>query len=56
MLPEKHQSIAPTRRVLLGVLGVCVVLAAVWFAVSAAVNAGEEDCPAGGNSTIERCR
>jgi hypothetical protein len=56
MLPEKHQSVAPTKRILLGVLGVFVVLTAVWFAVSAAVNAGGEDCPASGNSTAERCR
>jgi hypothetical protein len=56
MLPEKHQSVVPPRRVLLGVVGVVVVLAAVWFAVSAAVSSGGQDCPASGNSTAERCR
>jgi hypothetical protein len=56
-LPEKRQSVSPDRRVLLAVLGVAVVLAAVWFSVSAAVSGGGEDCPARGpNSTIERCR
>ena len=45
-LPEKRQSVRPNRSVLVGALLIAVVLAAVWFAVSAAVEAGGEDCPA----------
>ena len=45
-IPEKRQSVRPSRRVLLGVLLIVVTLAAVWFAVTAAVQGGGEDCPA----------
>lgn len=56
-IPEKRQSIRPPRSFLLVILAVLVVMTAVWFAVSAAVKSGGEDCPAKGeNVTIERCR
>jgi hypothetical protein len=35
---------------------IVIALAAVWFAVGAAVGSGGDDCPAEGNATGERCR
>lgn len=56
-IPEKRQSIVPPVRILVpSILGLLVVLAAIWFAVAAAVGAGGEDCPATKNETIARCR
>ena len=45
-IPEKRQSIRPPRRMLLVVCLILVAMAAVWFAVTTAVQAGGEDCPA----------
>lgn len=45
-LPEKRQSIRPDVSVLIGGLLIVVVLAAVWFAVTAAIEGGGGDCPA----------
>ncbi len=44
-LPEKKQSIRSPRSLLLAALAALVVLVAVWFAVSAAVSWGGDDCP-----------
>ena len=56
-MPEKRQSIRPPRSFIFVLVAMLVVMAAVWFAVSAAVKSGGEDCPAQGeNVAIERCR
>ncbi len=55
-MPEKRQSIRPPRSVLIAALVALAALAVVWFAVSAAVQAGGEDCPARANATTANCR
>jgi len=55
-IPEKRQSVRPPLRVLLVALVLLAALGVVWFAVSAAVHQGGEDCPAQRQSTTERCR
>jgi len=55
-IPEKRQSVRPPLRVVLVALVLLAALGVVWFAVSAAVHQGGEDCPAQRQSTTERCR
>lgn len=58
-VPDKHQSVAPPRSMLIGVLGLLLLFAAVWFGVSAAANYAGSDCPATSkvkNMQPARCR
>jgi len=55
-IPEKRQRIRPPLAVIVVALVAVLALGAVWFAVSAAVSSGGDDCPARTNATTERCR
>jgi hypothetical protein len=56
-VPEARQSIRPDRGIVIGLVAVLVVMAVVWFAVSAAMGSGGQDCPAKARNTAEsRCR
>ena len=44
-IPQAHQSIRPPLGVVLGLFAVLVVMAVTWFAVSAAVSYGGQQCP-----------
>lgn len=57
-IPRRRQRLfPPPKPVLLGLLGVAVVLAAMWLALSAAVGFGGDDCAAQKNPAASaRCR
>ena len=55
-VPEKRQSVAPSRSVWLGLAALAVVLVVIWFAVAAAVGGGGDDCAATANQSSETCR
>jgi hypothetical protein len=57
-LPEKRQSIRPGLPVILGALGVLLIMAVVWLAVTWAIGSGGQDCPSRPSSgaAADRCR
>jgi hypothetical protein len=57
-MPEKRQSIRPGLPVVLGALGVLVIMAIVWLAVTWAVGSGGQSCQSRPNSgaAAHRCR
>lgn len=58
--PEKHQSIRPSRGFVIGGLAMLLMFAAVWFAVTAAVDYGGSSCPStqenASSAVPDRCR
>lgn len=55
-IPEKRQSIAPTRAVWLAFAGIGAVLLVIWLVLAAAVGSGDDECAAKGNQTSANCR
>lgn len=59
-VPEKHQSIGPSRGFVIGGLAMLLMFAAVWFAVTAAVDYGGSSCPSTSENEAsavpDRCR
>jgi hypothetical protein len=58
-VPDKHQSIAPPKSMLIGLLGLLLMFAAAWFGISTAANHAGSDCPASSevaNMQPARCR
>lgn len=55
-MPDKRQSISPTRGVWLGLAALAVVLVVIWLVVATAVQGGGDDCAAKANQSSDQCR